>query len=84
MESFSRYIIKCKYRIRGMIHPNGHCLRHCCSRAPCISDSEFRNIPVPDRFRNRQTVLFREKRKKIGPKINLFSVEYLNLNTQGH
>ena len=37
------------------------------------SDLEFRNIPVPDRFRNRQYVLFREKRKKIGPKINLFS-----------
>ena len=40
-----------------------------------ISDSEFRNIPVPVRFRIRQTDLFREKRKKIGPKIYLFSVE---------
>ena len=42
------------------------------------SDSEFRNIPVPVRFRIRQTDLFREKCKKIGPKINLFSVENLN------
>ena len=36
------------------------------------SDSEFRNIPVPDRFRNRQTVLFREKRKKSVRKLTFF------------
>ena len=46
--------------------------------AGSASDSEIRNIQVPDRFRNPQTVLFSEKRKKIGPKINLFSVKYLN------
>ena len=39
-------------------------------------DQEDRQFPVLFRFRIRQTDLFREKRKKIGPKINLFSVEY--------
>ena len=34
--------------------------------------SEFRFMAGPDRFRNHQTVLFREKRKKIGPKIYHF------------
>ena len=37
-------------------------------------DQEDRQFPVLVRFRIRQTDLFREKRKKIGPKINLFSV----------
>ena len=41
-------------------------------------DQEDRQFPVLFRFRIRQTDLFREKPKKIGPKINLFSVEYLN------
>ena len=41
-------------------------------------DQEDRQFPVLFRFRIRQTDLFREKRKKIGPKINLFSVEFLN------
>ena len=38
------------------------------------SDSEFRNIPVLDRFRNCQTVLFREKRKKMVPKLPFFGI----------
>ena len=29
-------------------------------------------------------IFFAKSVKKIGPKINLFSVEYLNKNTQGH
>ena len=33
---------------------------------------EFRNFPVRDRFRNRQTVLFYEKHIFIGPKMTLF------------
>ena len=41
-----------------------------------IRDQEDRQFPVLYRFRIRQTDLFREKRKKIGPKIYLFSVEY--------
>ena len=42
-----------------------------------IRGQEDRQFPVLFRFRIRQTDLFREKRKKIGPKINLFLVEYL-------
>ena len=34
--------------------------------------SEFQIFPVPDRFRNRQTVLFYEKRIFIGPKNGTF------------
>ena len=37
-------------------------------------DQEDPQFPVLVRFRIRQTDLFREKRKKIGPKINLFTV----------
>ena len=43
-----------------------------------IRHSEIRFSAGPDRFRYSWTVLFREKHKKIGPKINLFLVEYLN------
>ena len=50
----------------------------------CSRDQEDRQFPVLFRFRICQIDLFREKRKKIGPKNNLFSVEYLNKNTQGN
>ena len=35
---------------------------------------EFQNFPVLDRFRNRQTVLFYEKRIFIGPKNATFDL----------